>query len=484
MESELRVVDTDVVVIGGGPVGENVAARVVRGGRSAVLVESERFGGECSYWACMPSKALLRPGQALTAARRVPGAAQAVSGEPGNDLDLAAVFAWRDGITAHWHDDGQFEWVESAGIIPARGTARLAGERVVEVTAVDGRVTRWRARVAVVVCTGSVPVTPNLPGLAEVAGWGSREATSAHDVPPRLLVLGGGVVGCELAQAYASFGSRVTLISRTPLLGRMEQRAGELVAAGLREAGVEVLIGAAPVSAERSDGVRLTLDDGRVLTGEEILVATGRRPATDDLGLASVGLVDGAPLRIDAAGRVEGVPGGWLWAAGDVTGEAPLTHMGKYAARAIGDAVAALPGTGSSSATSAVPEDWSPTALTALRRAVTQVVFTDPEVASVGPTAEQARAAGHQVRTIDLDIAVAGTSVHATGYTGWARLVVDETNDLVLGATFVGQDVAEMLHSATVAVVGEVPLQRLWHAVPAYPTISEVWLRLLEADGL
>jgi len=351
------------------------------------------------------------------------------------------------------------------------------------VTEKDGSVSTVEARVVVVVCTGSVPTSPALEGLADAAAWGSREATSARAVPGRLAVIGGGVVGCELAQAYVRLGSEVTLLAQDRLLGRMEDRAGELVSEGLKDDGVTILFGRKAVAVLRPDPrgpLTLTLDDGSTLEADELLVATGRRPATDDLGLAEVGLPEGKPLTVDASGRVEGVQGGWMWAAGDVTGAAPLTHMGKYAARAVGDAIAASDHQGDPSGK---PDDWSPLATTALQRAVTQVVFTDPEVASVGPTAAQARESGRSVRCVDLDLAVAGTSVHAQDYTGWARLVVEEESGTLLGATFVGQDVAELLHSATVAVVGQVPLHRLWHAVPAYPTISEVWLRLLEADG-
>lgn len=477
---------TDVIVIGAGPVGENVAARAVRGGLEAVVVEAELVGGECSYWACMPSKALLRPGHALAEARRVPGAAQAVSGS----LDPEAVFAWRDKITSGWTDDGQVEWARGAGVGVVRGQGRLTGEREVTIEGPDGdRV--WTAGVAVVVCTGSVPVTPPVDGLAEAGAWGSREATSARTVPARLGVLGGGVVGCEMAQAFARMGSQVTMLAHEPLLARMEPPAGRLVADGLRADGVDVRFGAALRSVGR-DGTAgpLTLDlGGEQVEVDELLVATGRRPATDGLGVDVVGLDPAQPLRVDARGRVEGVDGGWLWAAGDVTGDAPLTHMGKYAARAVGDAVAAWAGQREhgTEATADPPNPYAPLAQTSMQRAVTQVVFTDPEVASVGPSLADAREQAEQhdgsVSSVDLDIAVAGSSLHSPDYTGWARLVVDDERQVLLGATFVGPDVAELLHSATVAVVGEVPLDRLWHAVPAYPTVSEVWLRLLEGSG-
>ena len=472
-----RVTDDsfDVIVIGAGPVGENVAARAVRGGLTAALVESERVGGECSYWACMPSKALLRPGHALAAARRVPGV------PVGERLDPAAVFARRDEFTSHWDDAGQVEWAEGAGITVVRGHGRISAPRQVTVSGGDGE-RQLTARHAVVVCTGSVPSEPPLPGLAETPTWTSRDATSASEVPARLAVLGGGVVGVEMAQAFARLGSRVTLVvSQDRPLARFEDIAGDLVAEGLRADGVELLLNARADSVDRDgDDVRLHLADGRVVTADRLLVATGRRPATGDVGVDVLGLQPGKPLSTDDSGLVSEVDGDWLYAAGDVTGRAPLTHQGKYQARAVGDAIAARV----SGALTGDPAPWSGTASTADHTAVPQVVFTDPEVASVGRTAAQAEQDGLRTRVVDLDIAVAGSSLHADGYRGKVRAVVDEDRRVLVGVTFVGPDVAELLHAATVAVVGEVPLDRLWHAVPAYPTISEVWLRLLEAYGL
>jgi dihydrolipoamide dehydrogenase len=299
------------------------------------------------------------------------------------------------------------------------------------------------------------------------------------------VVLGAGVVGCELAQAFARLGSRVTLVASSTLLGKLEDRAGELVADALAEDGVDVRKGAKAVRVSRdgdSGPVTLVLEDGSEVTADELLVATGRRPATGDVGLDSVGLPTDAALAVDTTGVATGLDQGgepWLYGAGDVTGDAPLTHMGKYIARAVGDVIAAR------AKGDAVQDGaWGAHATTAQQRAVTQVVFTDPEVCAVGLTADQARDAGLSTRAVDLDIAVAGSALHADGYTGWARMVVDEDRRVVVGVTFVGQDTAELLHSATVAVVGEVPLERLWHAVPSYPTTSEVWLRLLESYGL
>jgi len=466
----------DVVVLGAGPVGENAAGRTAAAGLSSVLVEHELVGGECSYWACTPSKALLRPGDAVEAARHVPGAAAAVTG----GLDAAAVFARRDYFTGNWDDAGQVAWAEGAGIEVVRGHGRLAGERVVEVE-LDGDVTRLTARHAVVMATGSVPSEPPVDGLAGTPHWGSREATSAHEVPTSLVVLGGGVVGVEMAQAYVSLGSEVTLIGGTGLLGRAEPIAGELVTDSLREQGATIRLGVQATAVRARDGgVEVDLDDGSSIRAAQLLVATGRRPTTVGVGVETVGLIPGEPLTVDDQGLVEGVRGEWLYAVGDVNGRAPLTHQGKYQARIAASVVVAR----ASGELPATPPPWSAFALTADHGAVPQVVFTQPQVASVGRTASQAAADDVNIRVVDLDIAVAGSSLHRDGYTGKARFVVDEDRRVLVGVTFVGPDVAELLHSATVAVTGEVPLDRLWHAVPSFPTISEVWLRFLEEYGL
>jgi len=464
----------DVVVIGAGPVGENVADRATRGGLSAVIVESELVGGECSYWACMPSKALLRSSSALRAARRLPGAREAVTGT----LDVAAVLARRDEFTSGWQDDGQVAWLDSAGIDLVRGHGRLAGVRVVEVSHGD-EITRLTARHAVVIATGSAALLPDIPGLREAGPWTSREATSVKEVPARLAVLGGGVVATELATAYASLGSAVTVLARGGLLTRAEPFAGELVTAALRDSGVDVRLSAQVRSVERPGPVRISLGDGETIEVDEVLVAVGRTPRTDDLGLETAGLKPGDWLAVDDTLRVTGVPEGWLYAAGDVNHRALLTHQGKYQARAAGDVIAAR-----ALGKPVRDEPWGAHVATADQRAVPQVVFTDPEVASAGLTAADAERAGYRIRVVDYEVgAVAGASLHADGYRGRARMVVDEDRQVLIGFTIVGPDVAELLQAATIAIVGEVPLSRLWHAVPAYPTISEIWLRLLEAYG-
>ncbi|MGW9632089.1 dihydrolipoyl dehydrogenase family protein [Agromyces sp. NPDC055520] len=513
--------EVDVIVIGGGPVGENAADRARAAGLEVVLVERELVGGECSYWACIPSKALLRSAAALRAARRVDGAKQALTGR----LDVRAVLARRDYWVSDWNDQGGADWLESIGVVLERGHGRLDGLRrvvvernadernaiepsadelsanelntvernAVERNAVDTSATHdeivYRARHAVILATGTDAVMPPIPGLAESAPWTSREATSVTEPPARLAVIGGGVTAVEMATAFAGFGTEVTVLARSGLLGGMEPFVAEAVAKGLRELGASVRLGVSPSRVERNAAgeIVVTLADGETVTADEVLIATGRRPRSDRLGLETIGLEPGGWVTVDdtmlATGAADNDVRPWLYAAGDLNHRALLTHQGKYQARAVGDLVAAR-ALGRPEQT----EPWGAHVATADHTAVPQVVFAEPEVASVGLTAaqarEQAEREGRDVRIADVSFSsVSGAGILADGYAGQARLVIDAGLGTVLGATFVGQDVAELLQSATIAIVGEVPVDRLWHAVPAFPTMSEVWLRLLESLG-
>lgn len=322
----------DVVVLGAGPVGENVADRTRAAGLTTAVVESELVGGECSYWACMPSKALLRPVIARADARRLPGLRQSVQGP----LDTEAVLARRNWFTGDWTDDGQVDWLKSIGADLHRGHGRLSGPRTVTVGD-----TVLTARHAVVVATGTRAALPDLPGLAEVRPWTSREATSAQSAPGRLVVVGGGVVATEMATAWQALGSQVTLLVRGKgLLDRMEPFAGELVAEALTEAGADVRTGTSVTSVTRSDGIVVVVTDtGERIEADEILFAVGRAPRTDDIGLETVGLAPGSSLTVDDSLRVTGTD--WLYGVGDVNHRALLTHQGKYQARIAGAAIAA-----------------------------------------------------------------------------------------------------------------------------------------------
>jgi pyruvate/2-oxoglutarate dehydrogenase complex dihydrolipoamide dehydrogenase (E3) component len=453
----VRVVERafDVVVLGAGPAGEVAAGRLGAAGLDVALVEAHLVGGECSYYACMPSKALLRPGDLLAETERVPGL-------PAGGLDVPAVLKRRDEVIHDLDDSSQLPWLEERGVELVRGRGRLDGERRV-VVGEDVLV----GSQAVIVATGSGPVLPPLPGLVDAKPWGNREATTAAEPPESLVILGGGVVGVELAQAWTSLGTKVILLEGAPrVIVREEPFAAEQVAAALREAGVDVRTKSRAASVARNGQVTVTMEDGSTASGAELLVAVGRRPNTEGLGLETIGLEPGKPVEVGS--NLRSPRHDWLYAIGDANGRALLTHMGKYQGRLAADAI--------------LGRDVQVVSDGPLSP---RVIFTSPQVAAVGHTLASAESAGLVVTAVDVETGgSAGGSFVGRGAPGTSRIVVDDTRRVLVGATFTGVEVAEWLHAASIAIVGEVPLERLAHAVPCFPTRSEVWLYLLEAYGL
>ena len=448
----------DAVVLGAGPAGEVCAGRLADAGWRVAIAERHLIGGECSYYACMPSKALLRPADVLAEAIRIPGVPTGHE-----ELEPQAILDRRDEVIHNRDDSVQLPWLEERGIDLFRGDARFGGERRVLIG--DGEV--LVAERAIVVATGSKAAMPPIEGLDGVEAWNNRDATTAKQVPESMIVLGGGPVGSELAQAWASLGTAVTLIEGGPHpLGRDEPFAGEEVAESLRERfGVDVRTGALIEKVEAGGaGVVATLKDGSSAEAAEILVAVGRVPNTAELELGSAGIEpdEHGFLATDDRLRVGGSE--WLYAIGDVNGRALFTHMGKYQAWVATENLLGRP-------VEAVAEGiGSP-----------RVTFTDPQVAAAGRTLEQAREAGIDARAVDVPTdGSAGASFQGKDTGGTSRIVVDQARDVIVGATFTGFETADFLQAATVAIISEIPISKLRHAVAPYPSRSEIWLKLLE----
>jgi pyruvate/2-oxoglutarate dehydrogenase complex dihydrolipoamide dehydrogenase (E3) component len=445
----------DVVVIGAGPAGEVAAGRLGEAGLSVAIIEDRLVGGECSYWACMPSKALLRPYEALEEARRIPGAAQAATGR----LDVQAVLDRRDEIVHDLDDAVQLPWLEERNVTLLRGSGRLAGERRVDVGDEQLEATR-----AVILAGGSLPAMPPIDGLDAIDGaWTNRDATTAKTVPDRMVIMGGGVVGVEMAQAFQTLGSQVTLIEgESRLLPREEEFACAQLTEALADYGVDIRTGQLATKVEQGGGtVTVSTGDGGAAEGDTLLVALGRRPQTD--GLEQIGVDAGRPVPVDARMQVDGHP--WLYAIGDLNGRALFTHMGKYQARVAADHILGT----DTSLSHGADGPLSP-----------RVIFTEPQVAAVGHTTDTAREAGLTVDVVETATSGnAGGSFYGRNAPGTARLLIDRERNVVVGATITGAEVADLLHAATVAIVGEVPIDRLRHAVPCFPTRSEIWLPLL-----
>ncbi|HET8565151.1 MAG TPA: FAD-dependent oxidoreductase [Solirubrobacterales bacterium] len=447
----------DAIVLGAGPAGEVCAGRLADAGMRVAIVERDLVGGECSYYACMPSKALLRPAGVLAEAKRIPGVPTGHG-----ELEPQAVLDRRDLVVHDLDDSVQLPWLEERGIDLYRGDARFDGERRITVGGDE-----LAAERAVVVATGSKAAMPPVPGLDGVKAWNNRDATSAKQVPESMIVLGGGPVGSELSQAWASLGTAVTLIEGGEhLLSREEKFAGEEVAESLRESfGVDVRTGTEiEAVAAGGAGVVAKLSDGGEVEAAEILIAVGRVPHTAGLDLEAAGVEAGEHgyLGTDTRMRVGGRD--WLYAIGDVNGRALFTHMGKYHAWVATENLLGRE-------TAAIAEGLgSP-----------RVTFTDPQVAAAGRTLDQAREAGIDARAIDIPTdGTPGASFQGKETGGVSRIVVDQAKKTIVGATFTGFETADFLQAATFAIVGEIPISHLRHAVAPYPSRSEIWLKLLE----
>ena len=446
----------DAYVVGAGPAGTVCAGELADGGMKVGIAERERVGGECSYWACIPSKTLLRPGEALDGARHAPGAREAIQGS----IDAAAAFEWRDFQVSNYDDEAspsEAPWVREKGIDLHRGSARIEGAGRIVIG--DEEIETER----IVLATGSDPVIPPVDGLAEVDYWTNREGTSLTEVPASVIVLGGGPVGVELAQALSRFGAKVSIVEGNRLLAREGRDAGDAIGRQLKAEGIDLHLGmhAERVTAENGS-ITVRLDDGATLSAERILVATGRSPRIKDLGLENIGLdTESGHVDVDAHLRTSADN---VWAIGDVTGVALFTHVGKYQAR-----IAAADMLGKDARA-----DY---------RALPRVTFSDPQVAGAGMTEDQAEEKGIELAIGRAQIgSVARTSTYTRDYEelpGFLTLLADRRRGVLVGAYAVGPEAGEWLQQATLAIRAEVSIGVLRDTIQPFPTFSEIFVNAL-----
>lgn len=470
--------DFDVVVVGGGVGGVAAVRKLASVGLSVALVEDRLVGGECHYWGCNPSKTLLRPIEVFNLAKAVPGVREAISDK---ELDVVAVFAKRDTLIEHLSDQDRTESLRQAGVAVFHGFGRLSGQRTVRVAYAPGDTTEavLTARHAVVVATGTRPNVPEIPGLAQARPWTNRDLTTMTKVPPRALVVGGGPVGVEFATILTGLGSAVTLLVReNTLLTNCEPEARELVAQSLRSKGVTIHFETelSAVSRPVVGGPVTATFHRQAIEVDEVVLAAGRRTNTDNIGLENLGLPGGGIVSVNDHLQAVGVTGGWLYALGDTTGRARLSHISTYHGRVVADIIAAR----------AAGRELFENELTARDTGnLAQVIHTDPQVAWVGRTESQARAEGFPVRTRTAQYpgAVSFLALYRDGFHGWAKLVINDETNTLLGATFVGPQFSELVQAATLAIVAKVPVSLLRHAVAPHPTVNQVWDPLLAQES-
>lgn len=495
--SSLTTTNFDVIILGAGPVANFAEQRLVKAGLSVATVQFELFGGDCHYFACLPSKALLRPGEALDAAKAVGGAREAIGN---NGLSVEAIFKRRDIVVGEWNDKPAIAEAESNGITVIRGFGRIAGVKQVSVQPYgEAQLYHLSATQAIIVATGSTHVLPSISGIEELQEgkelWINRDATAANITPEHLIILGAGAVGSEMATFYSRIGSRVTLISSTAeILPKVEPHAAQIVRRSLEASGVSIKLATqvSKIKKQAANELIVVLSNGEEISGSVILNAMGRRPRTYDLGLESIGLPgNGEPLITDPSLSVR-VPdtvedakgaGAWLYAIGDVNALGPTTHMGVYQARIASNAILSSIRNKSPSTKINIPRGFNVTEARDSRGTFPQVIFTEPNIAAVGYTLTSAQARGLRVRAVDSDFNIPGAMLFGDGFPGWARWIVEEGTEKLVGATFCCVEASEFVNASSVAIGNGLKLRDMIHVVPPFPTRGEIWRFLLDAAG-